>query len=75
MLLKLAKHVGHERRHLASLLGLEQPQIDQIEQKHGDDPHLVNLAMLKVKQYMITSLYIDIRQPYNIIQALLPFCM
>ena len=27
----------------------------------------------KVKQYMITSLYIDIRQPYNIIQALLPF--
>ena len=45
-LVKISKHIGHERRRLATLLGLHQPQIDQIEQDYAGDPRQINLAIL-----------------------------
>ena len=48
VLVKISKHIGHERRRLSTLLGLEPPQVDQIEQKHGNDPQHINFSILKV---------------------------
>ena len=48
VLLKISKHIGHERRRLATLLGLQQSQLDQIEQKHSNDPQEMNMCILQV---------------------------
>ena len=49
VLVKISKHIGHERQSLSKLLGLQQPQIDQIELKHSNDPQQFNLCILQVK--------------------------
>ena len=48
---KISKHIGHERRRLATLLGLQQPQIDQIEQDHAGYSKKINLAILQVPEF------------------------
>ena len=48
VLTKIAKHIGHERRRLAALLGLGPPTIDQIEQNHAGVSKKINLAILQV---------------------------
>ena len=48
VLVKISKHIGHERRRLATLLGLQQSQLDQIEQKNSNDPQEMNMCILQV---------------------------
>ena len=48
MLTKISKHIGHERRRLAALLGLGPPTMDQIEQDHAGVSKKINLAILQV---------------------------
>ena len=49
VLIKISKHIGHEWRSLAALLGLERPQVDQIERKHIKEPKQVNFCILQVR--------------------------
>ena len=51
VLTEISKHIGHERRRLAALLGLQQPQIDEIEQDHAGDPGNINLEILQVQAF------------------------
>ena len=51
VLIKISKHIGHERRRLATLLGLQPPQIDQIEHDHAGDSKKINLAILQVQTF------------------------
>ena len=48
VLVKISKHIVHERRRLATLLGLEKSEIDQIEQDYAGDSKQINLAILQV---------------------------
>ena len=48
---KISKHIGYERRRLATLLGLRQPQIDQIAQDNSGDSRQTHLAILQVPEY------------------------
>ena len=50
-LIKISKHIGHERRRLAALLGLQPPQIDQIAQDNSGDSRQILLAILQVTEY------------------------
>ena len=56
VLIKISKHIGRERRRLATLLGLADPQIDQIEQKHSNDPQQMNMCILQVRFSQMVSL-------------------
>ena len=56
VLVKISKHIGHERRRLATLLGLEKPKIEQIEQDHINDSHQMNMCILQVSFSQIFSL-------------------
>ena len=56
VLVKISKHIGHERRRLATLLGLRQSQIDQIEQDHRGDSRQINLAILQVPEFECSSM-------------------
>ena len=48
VLKKIAKHIGDEWRRLGILLGLQPPQIDQIQQKHKNNPLHINFCILQV---------------------------
>ena len=52
---KISKHIGHEWRRLATLLGLRQPKIDKIEQDHRGDSRQINLVILKVPEFDCSS--------------------
>ena len=51
MLEKISKHIGHERRRLALQLGIQQPQIEQIEQDFRGDSTKINLTILQVSTF------------------------
>ena len=56
VLVKISKHIGHERRRLATLLGLNTPELDQIEQIHAGDSKKINLAILQVLAFLWLAL-------------------
>ena len=53
VLKEISKHIGQERRRLATLLGLQPPQIDQIEQDNAGDSKKINLAILQVFAFLL----------------------